>query len=334
MGKDYYAILGVPRDADAAALKKAYRKLAMKWHPDKNPNNQEEAQAKFQEISEAYDVLNDPKKRQIYDQLGEEGLKGGAGAGGPGGSYTFTQGNAEEIFKTFFGNDSFFGGGSADSFFGGGGSPFGSFFSSSSNGPFGGHTRSTRMPGGFSFNFGGDPPPPEAPEPLVLNISCTLEQLFTGTTKKLKVTRNMNGRNEENILTLDIKPGWKDGTKITFPGEGDHRPGLPPQDVVFIIKERAHDIFKREKDDLVVEHTITLRQSLCGFTMYQNGIDGKEQKLTVTDVVAPGSERRISGQGMPKKGGGRGDLIFRFKVQFPGSLTGDQKDLIKRALPK
>ena len=97
MGKNYYDILGVSKDADAATLKRAYRKLAMKWHPDKNKDNVEQAQAKFQEISEAYDVLSDPEKRKIYDQFGEEGLKGGAGgSGGFPGGYSFNAGNAEE----------------------------------------------------------------------------------------------------------------------------------------------------------------------------------------------------------------------------------------------
>lgn len=322
MGKDYYAILGVPRDADASALKKAYRKLAMKWHPDKNPNNVEEAQAKFQEISEAYDVLSDPKKREVYDQFGEEGLKagGGAGPGGPGGrAYTFNAGNAEEIFRTFFGGSDPFG-----DF----GSPFGgsSFFSSSRGG-----RRRGGMPGGFSFNFGGD----EAPEPLVLNIPCTLEQLFTGTTKKLKITRKVNGNDQENIITLDIKPGWKEGTKITYPGEGNIEQGRPPQDVVFIIKERDHPVFKREKDNLVIEQSISLRQALCGFKITQQGIDGKNLVLNVEDdVISPGSERRLVGEGMPKKGGGRGDLIFRFKVVFPPKLTKEQREACKQCLPK
>ena len=322
MGKDYYAILGVPRDADAATLKKAYRKLAMKWHPDKNPNNQQEAQEKFQEISEAYDVLNDPKKRQIYDQFGEDGLKGG-GAGPGGGTYTFNAGNAEELFRTFFSGagGSFFG---DDDFFGGGGSPFGSFFG-------GGGSR--RKPGGFSFSFGNGAGEPAAPEPLQQQIFCTLEQLFTGTTKKLKITRQMNGHQEENIIQLDVKPGWKDGTKVTYPGEGDHIQGRPPQDVIFIIREKQHPIFKREKDDLIIETSISLRQALCGFKLTQNGIDGKPLTLNVEDVIQPGTERRISGQGMPRKGGGRGDLVFRFKIKFPSSLNSKQKDLIKQAFP-
>jgi DnaJ-class molecular chaperone len=142
MGRDYYAILGVPRDADAAALKKAYRKLAMKWHPDKNPDNVAQAQAKFQEISEAYDVLSDDEKRRVYDQFGEDGLKAGSG-GGPGG-YSFRSGNADEIFRRFFGDA-----GSFDSFFSMGDMP-----------GMGGS-----MPGGFRFSFGGAPPPPQAPPP-------------------------------------------------------------------------------------------------------------------------------------------------------------------------
>jgi DnaJ-class molecular chaperone len=312
MGRDYYAILGVPRDADAARLKKAYRKLAMKWHPDKNPDNQAEAQAKFQDISEAYDVLNDPDKRRIYDQFGEDGLKAGAGGGG----YTFTQGNAEEIFRTFFG----------------GSSPFGDIFGGFGGMGGGGRARASRMPGGFSFSFGGEPPPPQAPPPYTVNVSCTLEQLFTGTVKKLKITRNVFGRDEEKVIDLEVRPGWKDGTKITYPGDGDQQSGLPPQDLVFIIRELQHQVFVREKDDLILNKTITLAQALTGFAIQQQGIDGRPLQLVVNDVVAPGTERRLAGEGMPSKGGGRGDLIFRFKVTFPASLSQKQKDTLKRCL--
>jgi DnaJ-class molecular chaperone len=292
MGRDYYAILGVSRDADAATLKKAYRKLAMKWHPDKNPDNVAEAQAKFQEISEAYDVLSDPEKRQVYNEFGEEGLK--AGAGGHGGTYTFTSGNAEEIFKKFFG----------------GGNPFEDFF-----GMGGGRT-------GFTFTFGDERP--RAPEPMVIPVQCTLEQLFKGGTRKLKVTRKVNGRDEDKLIELEIKPGWKDGTKITYPGDGDQTPGLPPQDLVFVIKEQRHPRFAREGDDLCVEKTISLSQALTGFTLREETIDGKTVSKEIDDIVAPGTERRIPGEGMPRKGGGRGDLVFRFKVKFPTSLTRNQ----------
>ncbi|KAH0788437.1 dnaJ subfamily B member 4 [Histomonas meleagridis] len=316
MGKDYYSILGVSRDATPDQLKRAYRKLAMKWHPDKNPNNQAEAQAKFEEISEAYDVLSDPKKRQIYDQFGEDGLKGG---GGPGG-YSFNAGNAEEIFKTFFGDS---------------GNPFGDVFGDIFG--MGGHSAGghrTKMPGGFSFSFGGEPPPPRKPEPMVINVMCTLEQLFTGTVKKLKVTRTINGRDSEKIFEINVQPGWKEGTKITYPDDGNQYPGQEPQDIVFIIKERKHDIFTRNKDDLIINQTISLRKALTGFTLNLFGIDGARIPLQIRDVVSPGSERRIPGQGMPKKGGGRGDLIVRFKVEFPSILSQDSKDLINRALPQ
>jgi DnaJ-class molecular chaperone len=175
MGKDYYAILQVPRDADATTLKKAYRRLAMRWHPDKNPNNVEEAQAKFQEISDAYDVLNDPQKRQIYDQFGEEGLKAGGdggsrGSSDAGGGYTFTTTNANEVFRRFFGDDS-------QSGFGG----FGGFgvFENLFDDPFvSRRRRNSHGRSGFTFTFGDDDDGIGLAEPTVVGVPCTLEELF------------------------------------------------------------------------------------------------------------------------------------------------------------
>ena len=425
MGKDFYSILGVGKNATDAELKKAYRKLAMKWHPDKNPDNQAEAQAKFQEISEAYDVLSDPDKRKIYDMYGEEGLKVGgnpndfaqanaAGGAGPRGGpraqyYTFNQADAEEIFKRFFGGGNPFGsfgtmGGDDDDGFGGFGSMFGGsgprgaqgsgprfqrfttggpngFSGFSSNDPrfqqqfsqgdprfqqqfsqgdprfqqftrggmnaddgmFRGQAHHTGAYGGqqsgdpFSqFHATRDPPKPKKNQtmpPLVIEVPCTLEQLYTGTTKKLKVTRTVNGQQQEKIIQLDVKPGWKEGTKLTYEGEGDVKPGYKPQDLVFVIKEKPHDYFKREKDDLVYEDVISLKQALSGFTVNTRGVDGRSLRLDVNDVVQPGTERRLVGEGMPKKGGGRGDLIFRFKVSFPQYLNEEKKNAMKRYLP-
>jgi DnaJ-class molecular chaperone len=294
MGKDYYATLGVPRDADAA-VKNAHRKLAMRWHPDKSQDNQ----AEFQEISEAYAVLSDPKKRQIYDQFGEQGLKGGDGDK----TYTFTSGDAAGIFHSFFGE----------------GSPFSGFFSDSRRGRSG-------------FSFGDDQT--FTPEPIVIPVSCTLEQLFAGTTKRLKVTRTVNGRDDEKLFELEIRPGWKEGTKITFEGDGDQRRGKPAQDLVFVVKELRHAVFQRQKDDLILTRAISLRDALCGFLFKERGIDGREIELPFRDVIVPGSERRLTGQGMPLMGGGRGDRVIIFPVTFPISLSQEQKEGLRELLRK
>lgn len=324
MGKDYYSILGVPRDADANQLKKAYRQLAMRWHPDKNPNNVEEAQAKFQEISEAYDVLNDPEKRRIYDQFGEEGLKRGGG----GHEYHFSSSNAEDIFRQFFGDDS----------------PFGSFFSFGSS-PFGraGFTRVSGFPGFSGFHeFGGfddddfAPPPRRGPQelpPMILNISCSLEDLFFGNTKNLKVTRNRNGKPDELVIPLEVKPGWRDGTKVTYPGEGDIIPGHPAQDLVFVIKERKHSKYERDDDDLILKMDISLNQALTGFEINEKGIDGNPLDIVVNRVITPKTELRYPNLGMPNKNGSRGVLIVKFNIIFPEDLDEDQKDIIKATLP-
>ena len=375
MGKDFYAILGVPRTADAAALKKAYRKLAMKWHPDKNPNNQAEAQAKFQEISEAYDVLNDPKKREIYDKYGEEGLRaggappppgsdGGAGfsgfsAGGGPGYQRMSQEQAEEMFRNIFGNLGGFGFGGM----GGGGrrarGNFGHDFGSMDDfDVFGGMGAGGRDGGFFGGMGGGDPRfqgrgrrvggmsmddsfmgfeqprrRPRKPATLQIEIPCTLEQLNSCVTRKLKITRNVEGRTEEKILFLDLKPWWKTGTKVTFEGEGDKKPGEPAQDVQFIVKVEQHPVFTREKDDLICEETISLRDALCGYSFNKKGLNGQNIHVDFNDVIQPNSEKRISGYGMHRKDGGNGDLIVRFKVKFPTHMTPDQKAQARRFLP-
>jgi len=371
--KDYYAILGVSKDADAAALKKAYRKLAMKWHPDKNPYNQQEAQAKFQEISEAYAVLNDPDKRKIYDMYGEDGLK--AGGGQPQGpqmdgrtTFTFTQADAEEIFKQFFGGNSPFGRGNVQFSFGRGGGKGRQIFESFSDDPFdafsedtfGTHTFQQGPQDGGPFNtffpgrgrttgqFGGGMPRGRDPfegiratrektakkkqPPVMIDVYLSLEQLFNGCTKKMKITRSLNGVPEEKIIQLDVKPGWKEGTKITFDGEGDVRTGYEPQDVVFVIKEKPHHLFKRNNDDLIIEEQVSLKEALTGCRINRTGIDGANISINIDEVISPNYEKRILNAGMPRKGGGRGDMIIRFKVIFPARISNNQRESLLRVL--
>ncbi|KAG0211775.1 hypothetical protein BGX33_004090 [Mortierella sp. NVP41] len=374
MGKDYYAILGISRDADDDQIKKAYRKLALKYHPDKN--SAPDAQKKFQDMSEAYEVLSDKNKRAVFDQFGEEGLKGGGGpppgaggagagpggfpggfsgfpggggthtfsfssSGGPGGmgSGGFRPSDADDIFKKFFA--SFGGGGFGDDMGGMGGMPGGM-------GGMGG------MPGGMG-GMGGIPRTrtshssqqqqqqssgtPEKQPALVRTLGVTLEDLAKGVTKRLKVTRKVrdgSGRTADKILTVDVKPGWKAGTKIRFPNEGDELPNGATQDIEFIIEEKPHDTFTRRGDDLIVDLELTLLEALTGFTKSVKTLEGRTLPVSASGsrVIQPGQEERFPGEGMPisKKPGEKGDLIVKFVVKFPTQLTPAQKEGLKKIL--
>ncbi|GLJ45300.1 hypothetical protein SUGI_0953390 [Cryptomeria japonica] len=336
MGIDYYNILSVSKNATDEDLKKAYRKLAMKWHPDKNPNNKKEAEAKFKQISEAYDVLSDPQKRAIYDQYGEEGLKGqvppptsgfvnGGGGGGPN-VFRFNPRSADDIFAEFFG-----------------GSPFGM-----PGGGFGG-SRGSRFPdsifGGFgpgesvfgtSFNEGAQAAPRKAP-PVENKLPCTLEELYNGSTRKMKISRNIadaSGKTlpVEEILTIEVKPGWKKGTKITFPEKGNEQPNVLPADLVFVIDEKPHDVYKRDGNDLIMTQKITLAEALAGYTVNLVTLDGRNLSIPITDVISPGYEKVVPREGMPitKDHGKRGNLRIKFDIKFPSRLTSEQKAGIKR----
>ncbi|XP_017697171.2 dnaJ homolog subfamily B member 13-like [Phoenix dactylifera] len=339
MGVDYYRILQVDKNAKDDDLKKAYRKLAMKWHPDKNPNNKMEAEAKFKQISEAYEVLSDPQKRAIYDQYGEEGLKGqvpppGAGdtsffSGGDGPDvFRFNPRNADDIFAEFFGFSRPFGGmGGGSGMRGGsrfGGGMFGDDFFGSAFGGEGSAMHSHRL---------------QKAAPIENQLPCSLEDLYKGTTKKMKISREIadaSGKTMpvEEILTIDIKPGWKKGTKITFPEKGNEAPDIIPADIVFVIDEKPHDVFMREGNDLVMTQKISLVEALTGYTVRLTTLDGRSLTIPINSIIHPAYEEVVPREGMPlpKDPSKRGNLRIKFNIKFPTRLTSEQKAGIKRLL--
>ncbi|XP_050371296.1 uncharacterized protein LOC126789235 [Argentina anserina] len=344
MGVDYYKLLQVDKSATDDELKKAYRKLAMKWHPDKNPTNKKEAETKFKQISEAYEVLSDPQKRAIYDQYGEEGLKGQVpppDAGGPGGATYFQTGdgpnvfrfnprNANDIFAEIFGFSSPMGGGMG----GGGGGGSGMRGGRSFGGMFGDDIFSSFGEGGRPMSQG----PRKAP-PLERKLPCTLEELYRGTTKKMKISREIadaSGRTlpVEEILTIEVKPGWKKGTKITFPEKGNEHPNEVPADLVFIIDEKPHSLFTRDGNDLVVTQRISLAEALAGYTLHLTTLDGRTLNIPINSVIHPTYEEIIPREGMPipKDPSKKGNLRVKFDIRFPTRLTSDQKAGIKKLL--
>lgn len=326
MGVDYYNILKVNRNANEDDLKKSYKRLAMRWHPDKNQTNKKESEAKFKQISEAYDVLSDPQKRQIYDQFGEEGLisgpppsssatgfyrTGGSSSGSgvhPNSSYRFNPRNAEDIYAELFGGSEF-----GNNSGGGGGRRAESFFRGSVNGGDAGHVLRKA--------------------PVTENrLLFTLEELYSGVTKKMRISRTVpdalgKPRNVEEILTIDVKAGWKKGTKITFPEKGNHEAGTIPGDVVFVIDEKPHGVYKRDGNDLVMNHRISLVEALTGKTINLITLDGRNLTIPVTEIVRPGFEMLIPGEGMPisKEPGRKGILKIKFDIRFPSRLTAEQK---------
>ena len=352
MGKDFYRVLGVVKSATDDEIKKAYRKLALKYHPDKN--KAKEAEEKFKEVAEAYEVLSDKKKRDIYDQLGEEGLRGEAGGqGAPGGgaySYTF-HGDPRATFAQFFGtNDPFsiffgsdggermqFGGDGMNMFGGSGGMDQDDIFSQL-GGNRGGAFRSQ------SFNVHGNPQAKKmkVDPPIEHDLYVTLEDINMGCSKKMKISKMVvqpdgSARKEEKILQINVKPGWKAGTKITFPKEGDQIPGKVPADIVFIIRDKPHSTFKREGSDLKYTAKITLKEALCGSGHLKvPTLTGEVVPVSIqNEVIKPNTVKRLQGRGLPypKEPTKRGDLIVNFDIIFPDNLSKSTREILMDVLP-
>ncbi|KAF8843697.1 DnaJ-domain-containing protein [Paxillus ammoniavirescens] len=363
MGADYYKILGISRNAAEDEIKKAYKKMALKWHPDRNQGS-EEASRRFKEISEAFEVLSDTDKRKIYDQLGEEGLKGGGappgappGAGfsnfggfpgatsftfttGPGGAGGFSPTDPQRIFEQMF-SGGFPGFSNMGGMGGmGGRTPMTSMFDDDVGGSFFGG-----MPGGMPHRPStgrerATSTPTPQPSEITRPLKLSLEDLYTGATKHLKVSRKLaNGATEEKVLEIQVPPGWKSGTKIRFPRAGNEQPNGESQDLVFVVEEKPHPVFTRNEDDLICHLNIPLVEALTGSNSKKvvELLDGRKLQVPLPlGIVKPGQETRISGEGMPIRKPGslkkKGDLIIRWDVQFPDRLTPSQKESLQRVL--
>nr|XP_046201219.1 dnaJ homolog subfamily B member 5-like [Oncorhynchus gorbuscha]XP_046201220.1 dnaJ homolog subfamily B member 5-like [Oncorhynchus gorbuscha]XP_046201221.1 dnaJ homolog subfamily B member 5-like [Oncorhynchus gorbuscha] len=365
MGKDYYKTLGIPKGSNEEEIKKAYRRMALRFHPDKNTDAN--AEDKFKEIAEAYEVLSDPKKRVIYDQLGEEGLKAGGSSGQsgvPGGSYHYTfHGDPHATFASFFGGSNPF-----DMFFGphrnhhnrsngvhskvpndhdmetdlDEDDPFASFthfgFPGGVNG-FPGHGGGRRR-GVQSERLGGSRR--QQDPPVVHELKVSLEEIFHGCTKRMKITRrrlNPDGRSsctEDKILNIVIKRGWKEGTKITFPKEGDETPENIPADIAFVLRDKGHAHFRRDGSNIIYTGNISLKEALCGCTVNIPTLDNRVIPLSCHEVIKPGTVKRLRGEGLPlpKSPTQRGDLIVEFTVRFPDRIPPQSREIIRQHLPQ
>ncbi|XP_062196563.1 uncharacterized protein LOC133899579 isoform X5 [Phragmites australis] len=181
--------------------------------------------------------------------------------------------------------------------------------------------------------FGTKPPAVET------KLPCKLEDLYAGATRKMKISRSIvkpNGQlgTETEVLTINIKPGWKKGTKITFPDKGNKQPNQLPADIVFIIDEEPHDVYTREGNDLLVYKKIDLVDALAGTTVNLKTLDGRDLAIQIIDVVTPGHELVIAKEGMPfsKENGRRGNLRIQFDVNFPKRLSAEQRRNIRKDL--
>jgi curved DNA-binding protein len=302
--KDYYKILGVERSADDAAIKKAYRKLAMKFHPDRNPGNKE-AEEKFKEINEAYQVLSDPVKRDRYNQLGESYARweqAGGTAGGFNWQDWFTrqpQGGQRVAVEDL------------ESLFGGGLGGFSDFFSAI----FGGTGAEQATGRGRSRRA--------VPQTYSQKVAISFSESFQGTQRTLQVGSHR--------LEVKIPAGARTGTKVRVPGVVPAEAGGRPGDIYLEVGVQEDARFQRDGDDLSTEVMTDLYTAVLGGEVSVPTPAG-DVRLTIPAGTQPGQKFRLAGRGMPqlKNPQVHGDLFARVKVQLPRDMTPRQKALFEQ----
>jgi len=309
-GKDYYKILGVSKSASPEEIKKAYRKLALKYHPDQNQGDKS-AEAKFKDVSEAYAVLSNPEKRKNYDMFGAEGFQS-----------KFSQ---EDIFRGFdigsilreFG---FAGGGGRSA------NPFNQFF-----GGMGGagqhHYQSSGSPfGSFSRGYQSQTKDTKGSD-MIYELPMTLEEVCK-TTEKV-ISYQLNGTQEK--VSVKVPAGIADGQKLRLRGKGNPGPyGGQPGDLYIKIKILDHPIFRRENDDLYSKHEVKFSEAVLGTEIEIPTIEQKVLKLKIPPGTQNNAKFRFKSYGLPSsKGNGRGDAYAEISVTIPKKLNKKQKALVK-----
>jgi len=356
MADDYYSLLGVARNATDAEIKSAYRKLAMKYHPDRNPGDKD-AEAKFKKIGAAYDALSDEKKRRLYDQFGEAGVNGGAAGGFGGGAGGFSGGvppgfegvDVNEVFGDLFEN-----------FFGGGGR--------------GGQRRRARgadlkyeaavsledafhgaqLPLKFARAQtcetcrGSGAKPGSSPKRCPQCRGAGRVQLSQGffsmsqTCPKCggegqvvedpcKTCRGQGRVRQEADLKIKIPAGIYDGATLRISGEGEAAPhGGEAGDLYVHVKLKPDARFERREDDLVVHAAVDVATATLGGAVEVPTIDGEPVKVKIPAHVQAGATFRVREKGMPKlHGRGRGDLLVIVRIDVPRELTARQRELFE-----
>lgn len=319
--KDYYDVLGVPKDANDKDIKKAYRRLARENHPDTNPDDPS-AEARFKEINEAHEVLSDADKRAKYDQLGrsyQDWQRAGGQPGGfnwndwvaqGGGTRVEYTGSINDLFSDFFwqifGNDAR-GGGRGNGAMGG----FVDFDqmlrSGAGSAPTGQH-------GGASAFAGRD---------VEVNVSITIEEAFKGTSRLVSV----EGRN----LQVKIPAGARTGTKVRVSGKGLKGPGGQAGDLYLNVMVRDNEAFERDGDDIYQNITIDLYTAVLGGEIQIETVEGAKLTLKINPGTQSNQLIRLSGRGMPslKNKGTIGDMYIRVHVDIPAELSAKERALFR-----
>ncbi len=316
LDKDFYALLGVPKDADETTIKKAYRKLAKQYHPDRNEGN-DAAEQKFKDIGEAHAVLSDPEQRQEYDAI--RSMTGGGArftAGGPGGN-----GGFEDIFSAFAGG----GGGTRMRYSTGGGSPFAGGGGGEPDledilSMFGGGGG----PAGFGGQGAGFRAPPRGPSKGA-DLTARTELSFRDAVEGRTISLDVNGEK----VNAKIPAGVKDGQKIRLRGKGGHGDGGAPRgDLILTVSVGRHPVFGRDGNHLTIDLPVTFAEATLGATVAVPTLDGSSVKVKVAPGTPSGRVLRLKGRGVATAKA-KGDLLAKVQVVVPTDLTDAEREAVE-----
>ena len=311
---DYYKILSINKNASKDEIKKAYRKKALKFHPDRNKGDKA-AEEKFKQANEAYAVLSDHEKRKQYDTYGSTDFHQRFSQ-----EDIFRNSDIGSILREFGVNFGGMGGGGFKTSFHssarGGGSPFDAFFQQGGGGC---------RPGGCGGGFQQQQRPVKGND-LTMELPVSLNEVLSGAEKIISVGQT------GNRVSVRIPPGIESGKKLRIPGKGGNSPGGGlPGDLYLQVKVQPHSGFKREGGKLVVEHQIPFSSAVLGTDISVPTLGGKQLKVKVPAGIQEHGRLRLKGKGLPLGSGGpRADLLVQIAIQVPKNINEEQEELIKK----